>query len=456
LLATLNQPLPFSDEAEKGVISCLLQWPAKADEAPPPEAFYHPSNRELASLIIAMVADGRPVDIVSLTHCLRDRGKLDHVGGPAAISELYDFAPIVSHFSYFCGIVRDKHASRSMISALVAGIAALQAVSGVETASQGEIMQTILQSVCEAGNDDGTPELKGHHLSDLIRQVLEDAENQSRSQTLPGVTTGMAGIDAVMGGMEPGCLTIIAAESSDGKSSLARQWLEAAADAGHCSVLYTYEMPPKTESRRVLCSQASIDGGSMKRGTFTRGDQQSLNIHVPKASRWDFTIIDAAGKTVEQICRDISLRAKRLPKGKKLIACIDYIQLCRTSMQGKNSREREVAHITATAKQCAKLTGAHIIMPSQVNKEGDVRESMAIEQDADTLIQIQKMADSSNAKKPAWKQAQEPKDDIPDNRRNLFFKKLRDGERFKKLPHKLVGKHFRFEPIDDNNIDDML
>lgn len=450
MLASLNRQLPFSDEAEKGVLSCLLQHAPRCDESPPPEMFYHYANRTVAAMILSFYGAGRPVDPVTITHGLRDRNLLDKVGGAGAISELFAFIPIPSHFPYYTKIVRDKFAIRQMIGAMVAGIDHLFS-HGQELSEEttSDAIQFCQKLVCEAVNDDGTPDIECQPISELLHQVIERSEHGlANPGSIPGVTTGIEEIDDIMGGMEGGCLTIIAAESSDGKSSLARQMLEAAADAGHAVADYTYEMQPVMEARRLLCSQGRIDSTSLKRGMLSRAEQQSLAVHFRKIQQWDISIIDVAGKTIEQICRDLSRRAKRLPHGKKLIACIDYIQLCKTSMASKGNREREVAHITATAKQCAKMTGAHIIMPSQVNKEGEVRESMAIEQDADTLIQILKVKDQAT-KKQAWKQP-DPDEAIKDDRRDLFWKKVRDGERFKKLRVRLVGRHFRFEVIRDH------
>jgi len=449
LLASLNLALPFSDEAEKGVLSCLMQHPARCDEAPAPEMYYHEANRTVAALVMAFYGAGKPVDPVTITHALRDRNLLDKVGGAAAVSELFAFVPIPSHFAHYAAIVREKFSFRQMIGALAAGIAHLQAFQGIEGESAADALQHCQKLVCEAVNDDGSPDIECRPIGELLNEVIERAEHGlANPGSIPGVTTGIVEIDEIMGGMESGCLTIIAASSSDGKSSLARQMLEAAADAGHAVADYTYEMQPVMEARRLLCSQGRIDSTSLKRGMLTRGEQQALAVQMRKIQKWDIAIVDVAGKTIEQICRDLSRRAKRLPHGKKLVACIDYIQLCKTSLASKGNREREVAHITATAKQCAKMTGAHIIMPSQVNKEGEVRESMAIEQDADTLIQILKVKEQS-AKRQAWKQP-DPDEALKDDRRDLFWKKVRDGERFKKLRVRLVGRHFRFEVIRDS------
>jgi len=441
LLASLNKPLPYDDSTEQAVLSCLLQRPSLCDEAPHAEICYHEANRIILTTIVGLFAAGKPIDQISLTHALRNANKLDIVGGPAFISELYTLVPTTSHYQYYLTILRDKFAFRQMIGALAAGIAHLQAFTGVEGVSATDAIQHVTKLVCEAVNDDGSSELEYKPTKELVVQVLEDSQAMAETgRKIPGLSTGISAIDAIMGGLEGGCLTVVSAESSDGKSSLCRQMLEAVCEEGHCAVDYTYEMLPSSEARRMLCSQGKIDSKNLKMGLLTKGEQMALGVQVRKISAWDMHIVDVAGKTIEQICRDIARRSKKLPAGKKLVALIDYIQLCKTAAK-TNSREREVAHITATAKQCAKLTGAHIIMPSQVNTLGEVRESMSIEQDCDNLIQIKKIEETS--KKPAWKKDKEA--DEPNNNRKIFFKKLRDGERYTYVLMELVGRFFRFE-----------
>lgn len=458
LLARLNQALPWSDEAEKGVLSCLLQFPRHLDEAPAPDTYYHDGNRRIAAAIAAQHAAGRPVDPVLLTQLLRDSGQLDLVGGPAALVEIAAFIPIPAHFPYYTAILREKHQLRRMIGALALGIVELQgfASQGQDGRTVADCLSHVQQLVCEALNDDGSPDLPSRPIGELLQEVLDQAENHAQNPgAIPGLSTGIEGVDEVMGGLEAGCLTVIAAESSDGKSALARQMLEAVCAEGHHAVDYTYEMHPVVEARRVMCSRAGIDSTHLKRGLMSTGEMKSFAAHFPRISAWNLEITDVAGKTIEQICRDIARRSRRLPAGRKLVAMIDYIQLCKTSLTQKNNREREVAHITATAKQCARLTGAHIIMPSQQNKEGDVRESMAIEQDADTLIKIQKIAPASGTK--PWQQQQQHQQssqstttcssaaaDEKKDLRDLFFHKVRDGEKHRSVRARLLGRYFRF------------
>lgn len=485
LLASLNQPLPFSDDAEKGVLSCWLQQPARCEEGPDPAMFYHEGNRVVAATLLSLHAMGR-VDPILLTQRLRELELLDKAGGPAAITGLYDFVPLAVHFPHYVGIMREKFQLRQMIGALAAGMAYLQGFTTTPEASLQDALAHVQMLVSDAASNDGTPDIPCRPFRDLLRDVIDQADDfVANGEGIPGLSTGLPEMDQIMGGLEPGCLTVIAAESSDGKSSLGRQLLEAVCADGHHAVDYTYEMQPVTEARRILCSQSRVDSTKLKRGNLDLREQQAVAQKVGRIQDWHMSIVDVAGKTIEQICRDITRRSRRLPPGKKLVTMIDYIQLCKTSGESR-SREREVAHITALAKQTAKLTGAHIIMPSQVNKEGEVRESMSIEQDADTLVKINKIegalpaAPATQPTTPGGRrpfkdrhqrkgqeqqhnqeQNQEQQQDAAPSPpavpaagvqqpqpqvRDLFFKKVRDGERFKKVRVHLLPGMFRFEP----------
>jgi len=443
ILASLNRALPCDQETEHAVLSCLLQRPSLCDEAPHAEMLYYHANRVILASIIGLFAAGKPVDQISLTHALRNANKLDIVGGAAFISELYTLVPTTSHYSYYLTIIRDKFTFRQMIGALASGIAHLQAFTEVDGASATDALQHVTKLVCEAVNDDSSADLPFRPIGELLTDVVNGIEERCANPgKIPGISTGFAGFDKYLGGMEEGRLTVIAGESSDGKSCLARQFVESACLQDHVGVIYSYEMTSLEEAGRLLCSQSGVDSGNLKHGILTRAEQQSVGAKLGRLSKWPISIVDVAGKTIEQICRDIARRSKKLKQGQKLVASIDYIQLCLTSKTSNGNREREVAHITATAKQCAKMTGAHIIMPSQLNEDGKVRESRAIEQDSDNLIIIQKTAE-----KPAGKAWEKKKDEEPNFDRNLFIKKNRNGERLKIVKATLHGRFFRFEPM---------
>jgi len=441
LLASLNKQLPCDDDTEQAILSCLLQRPSLCDEAPHAEIMYHEANRIILTTIIGLFAAGKPIDQISLTHALRNANKLTIVGGPAFISELFTLIPSASNYQYYLTILRDKFAFRQMIGAMAAGIAHLQAFQEADGVSATDAIQHVTKLVCEAVNDDSSADLPCRQIGELLTDVLNGIEERCANPgKIPGISTGFAGFDKYLGGLEDGRLTVIAGESSDGKSCLARQFVESACLQDHVGVIYTYEMRDTEETGRLICSQAGIDSSNLKHGMLTRVEHQSIGVKTMRLSKWPISIVDVAGKTIEQICRDIARRSKRLKQGQKLVASIDYIQLCLTSKTNGGNREREVAHITATAKQCAKMTGAHIIMPSQLNEDGKVRESRAIEQDSDNLIIIQKPFEKQ-AK--AW---EKKKEDEPNYERNLFIKKNRNGERLKIVKATLNGRFFRFDP----------
>lgn len=443
LLASLNKPLPFSDDDERGLLSCILQRPNLIEEAPPPEQMYHEANRVILATLLTMRGLGMPLDDpISLTRMLREAKKLEIVGGAAGISELFSFVPVPSHWPHYLKVVREKFQFRQMIGALAAGIAHLQAFTGVEGGSATDALEHCQKLVCEAANDAGEPDLEHRPIGELLADVVDGIEERCANPgRIPGISTGFVGLDKYLGGLEPGRLTVIAGESSDGKSCLARQMVESACMLENQGVIYSYEMRDTEEAGRILCAQAGVDSGNLKHGMLTRGEQMSLSAKMGRIAKWPIAIVDVAGKTIEQICRDIARRSKKLKQGQKLVASIDYIQLCLTTKTNSN-REREVAHITATAKQCAKMTGAHIIMPSQLNEDGKVRESRAIEQDADNLIIIQKSGDKG---KPAWQK--KPENDEPNFERDLFIKKNRNGERLKIVKAVLNGRYFRFDAV---------
>jgi len=453
-LADLNHPMPWSEEAEKAVLSCLLNFPARMEDAPPIAAFYHSGHRTILSALSSMLIANDPIDSVTVTHFLRDRGQLDEVGGAYEITTLFgDVGPIQRHFGHYAKIIATKYSLRRMIEALAAGISALQAFPDDSEESATGIIETVLRGVSEAANDDGTPDIPFRPIRQILDAVVEQVQTRlANPGCCAGVSTGFETLDQITGGMQEGRLTVIAAESSDGKSCLARQCVESACMGGNVGVIYTYEMMDTEEARRMLCSQGTINSGNLKNGRMTRAEQDSLARQMRDIGKWDISIVDVAGRTIEQICRDIARRSKKLNDGQRLIASIDYIQLCKTSATSK-SREREVAHITSTAKQCAKMTRAHIIMPSQVNQLGDVRESMAIEQDADNLWKIEKHKTKAKGKKGSkW----DDDEGEPTPRRDVHVFKNRDGERFRKMAVNLVGQFFRFEAIDTSDPIDMM
>lgn len=438
LLATINQPMPFSLEAERGILSCWFQNPDRLLEgAMVPEAFYNDATRTFAAHVMEQSASGKPLDPILLTNSLRDKGILERVGGAAAVMDIFTFTPSPANYRYYRQIVSGCFLRRRVIQALAAGIKAMQETSeGVEAVLEG--IRSDLNSI---ETDDENAELPCRSSNAILNDVLDKAQERADNPgKLLGVSTGFAALDALTGGLQRGRLWTILAESSDGKSSLCRQIIENACGLGHAGVIYTYEMMDDEEMERMLCSTGRIDGQQFKTGKFTRDEYDRLNLSTKAIQKWDISIVDVAGKNIEDIHRDIRRRKKRLREGQELVVEIDYIQLAKTKRKFER-RQMEVGYITTSTKQCAKVNRCTILMPSQVNEKGEGREAMDIEQDSDVEIKIRKIQlDPRKAPKP-WEAAAEP-----DMRRDLWLAKNRSGQRHRKVDVRFVGKHYRFEP----------
>lgn len=443
LLASFTKAeLPWSEEAESALVSIIFNSPQKIEDCPPPDAFFHVHNRLFISTFHAMFHSGKPISLPSVTHELREMGKLDWVGGPSRLSDFYTAFVGVSNFDYFCGIVREKYQLRTMIAALASSIGSLLRFNDSEGVSATDTLQNVIKAVNEAVNDDGSPDLPFRPIGEILASVIDGIEERSRNPgRIPGISTGFKRLDEYSGGLEAGTLTVIAAKPSEGKSALCRQIIENACLEGHACDIFTIEMTDEQEVSRLICSQSGVNSQNMKLGMLTRGEQASIASKLPRIAKWDLRVIDASNHTIERICRSVVRRSRTLKKGQKLLVVVDYIQICLTSENSPN-REREVAHITKTAKQCAKATGARFIMPSQLNDLNEARESRAIEQDADNFWMIIE-PESEDQPKKSW-QKKEPKQESED--RDLFLKKTRNGIRRKRVPLRSNLQCFRFEP----------
>ena len=222
-------------------------------------------------------------------------------------------------------------------------------------------------------------------------------------------------------------------------------------------MIYTYEMMDEEEGARLVCSQGLVSSDVMKTGLFSRAQHHGLRAAVRKIKAWDITLVDVAGRCIEDIWRDIARRRKRLKLGQELVAMIDYIQLARTREKFPRQRQQQIAYISGGSKQCAKTNLCTLLMPSQVNKEGDPREGMDIEQDCDVEIVIRRPNQENNkngsggsrnnsGKKAAlWDRSPGTEDDLRKAARELFLGKNRDGPRHEVMKVRMIGPHFRFE-----------
>ena len=440
LLARCNAALPFSDDAEKAFLSCLLQNPNRISEAKrdcPPSAFYGHTNRPIYDALVYLRERFQPIDPVSVCNYLRDNEQLEAVGGSSAISELYTFIPLDTHYAFYRDTILDKHARRQLIHYAAELIHACREPD-ITAAALADEATTRLEHL-RASQQNKADMLPHRPIATVIDSVLAKADSRAQNPgKLPGLSTGFATIDAKTGGCQRGRLIVIAGETSDGKSTLSQNFVEAACEAGAYGAIYSYEMPDDEIAERMLCSRGEVSNESMMRGAFVRAEQDGLVKACHEIKTWKIALVDVADSTIEAICRDIDRRtetARKADPNAELVACIDYLQLASTAENFRDNRERAVAHISKTAKQCAKRNKITIIMPSQLNDDGKVRESRAIAHDADVLLLIRKV-----------KKKRGSTEDPHENDREIFCAKNRGGKKNWSCAVHLSGEYFKFNP----------
>lgn len=438
LLATFNRPLPASDEYERGVLSCILQEPSRLSRnfnTMPPALFYHSIHREFFTVLVDELVRGRPIDNpVNITHHLRSIGRLDAMGGPAFISELFAFVPIPAHFPFYLKGLQDLLIQRNHIAAHARAIHRLYGItSGDGEGGTIEALDEIKGILEEAGKVQGQP-LKSRSLGESMDEVLSQIEyRMANPGKLPGFTTGFPTIDRQTGGFQPGHVWVFGGEPGDGKSTIMQNGIEAAAAAGAKVRWYPLEMPTAEQAFRCLCSASSVDNEKLYIGKLSPAEQQSLTIAVAKLKRLGVQLVEVEDATATDILADIE-------KSDCDIAVVDYLQLLDdTSARKSDTRETILAGISRRTKRLAKRAGKCIVTASQLNDGGKLRESRAIGQDADKVAIMKKCEDANS------------ETGFDDAQRRLWFDKNRGGKRHWELPLRFLGQIFQFRELNQHD-----
>lgn len=425
LLASFNRALPASDEYERGALSCILQEPARLSRnfnTMPPALFYHPINREFFTVLVDELVRGRPIDNpVNITHHLRSINRLDAMGGPAYISELFAFVPIPAHFPFYLKGLQDLMVQRNHITAHARSIHRLFGITAADgetaTADALEEIKGILE---DAGKLPGQP-LKSFNMAESMDALLAEIEERSRHPgAIPGISTGFHTIDKNTGGMMPGQVWIFAGEPGDGKSTIMQNLAETAALDGHKVRWYPLEMPHSEQMLRLVASASRLDNSKLYAGIpMTPAEQQALVTAGRKLKATKVEMVDVEDATATDIFADIE-------RSDAEIVVVDYLQLMDdTSARKSDTRETVLASISRRQKRLARRTGKTILTASQLNDNGRLRESRAIGQDADKVFLVKKFA------------SEQSETGFDDQKRTLFCDKNRGGKR-----HWQINLHF--------------
>jgi replicative DNA helicase len=416
---------PNDLDAEAAVLSAILLDTSAFDQVQDTlraEHFYADANKRVFEAVLELQNVGRPVDVVSVAGYLRDRNRLEQIGGTPYLAQLVDATPAVAHVAAHAQAVREKWRVRQLIATCqrfaAEGYAsppdtqkfidlAEQAVFDIARTQQGSQVEAVRDAVVRAF------------------KILEEAER--RGGGITGIPTGFSRLDRQVSGLHAGDLYIVAARPGMGKTSFVlnmalnvaatrgepsapanAEYFEAPVEDPGYSVLFcSLEMPKEQLAARLLASEAQVDMSNIRSGRMSREDWSRMTDAASRLARLPLYLDDTPALTL----LDLRAKIRRLQaevtrgegslrtKGLGLVV-IDYLQL----MQGRRdagSREQEISELSRGLKQLAKEMRVPVIALSQLNRAvetrtakdkrpqlSDLRESGAIEQDADTIIFI--------------------------------------------------------------------
>jgi len=386
---------PHSQEAEQAVLGGLLlnneAWDEVAERVGPKD-FYRKEHRLIFQVVDQLVEEEKPCDLVTVSQALTHRGELDDVGGMTYLSDLARNTPSAANINAYADIVRERSILRQLIQ-VSHGIAE-QSFNPKGTPSL-EILDAAESAIFEIAEQ----QKKGSGPQD-IKTVLKKAvdridELYKNKNSLTGLTTGFEELDKMTSGLQPSDMVVVAGRPSMGKSTFAMNLCENVALNAHKPVLvFSMEMPADAIVMRMLSSLGRINQTSIRSGRLDQDDWPRITSAIQMLSEQKFFIDDTPALSPLEL-RTRARRVARECGGQLGMIMIDYLQLMQ--VPGADSRVNEISEISRSLKGLAKELNCPVVALSQLNRSleqrpnkrpvmSDLRESGAIEQDADVIM----------------------------------------------------------------------
>ncbi len=385
---------PQSLEAEESILSAIL---VDNDTLPEileilsPKDFYRSSHQKMFTAITELFSRDEPVDLVTLTNILRERGWLDEIGGATYLANLVDTVPFAVNAQYYAKIVHDKACLRQLIEKT-------NAIAKRCFEDRGDV-ETVIDfaesSIFEISENKIKPAF--YPIGKIIEVNIDALEERQGNKALvTGVPTGFTKLDELTAGLQKSDLVILAGRPGMGKTAFALNIAKnAAVDDNIPVAIFSLEMSKEQLSFRMLSSEARIDSSRLRRGFITQDDWLKITDAAGFLSQAPIFIDDSPNITV----LEIRAKSRRLKMENDIgMIIIDYLQL----MKGRASAERrdlEISEISRSLKALAKELDIPVLALSQLNRKleersdkrpqlADLRESGALEQDADVVAFI--------------------------------------------------------------------
>ncbi len=390
-----NNIMPNNLDAEQALLGCMLidnDILAEVLEQLDKNDFYQESHQYVLSAMKMVFAERKPVDIVTLCDKLESEGNLKNAGGVSYVSELAQITPFAANYKYYLDIVKRDSINRSLIRA-ARDIAEFSKTSD-DIVKSVQFAEERIYNVSRT-NDSST--VKDIREGSGINAVLDKFEKLAKDKdAFKGISTGFTHLDRMTNGLQRSDLIVLAARPGMGKTSLSMNIVEnAALGSDAVCAVFSLEMPEVQIIQRLICSSANVSMAAALSGKLTPNDWKKLVKASDKLRQSRINIDDSSRVTPAEIlskCR----RIKSKNNGRLDLVMIDYIQLMESGKKGGDqNRTQEVAAITRELKIMAKELNVPVIALSQLRRIqsaepqlSDLRESGAIEQDADIVMFI--------------------------------------------------------------------
>ncbi|MFT7538987.1 MAG: replicative DNA helicase, partial [Lysobacterales bacterium] len=384
---------PQNIDAEKSVLGAMLiddEAIGTAVEIIDAAWFYDESHRRIYQAILDLYNNRKNVDLITLSEKLRTEKTLESVGGAAYISELIDFVPTSANVKHYAQIVKEKGILRQLIRNSTQIIKESYGEDGGDVDAVVDNAERLIFEIADMKQVQ-----QSTHIKDIVKTSITKIEQlYHRKESLTGLPSGFAEIDKMTSGLQPADMIIVAARPSMGKTAFAITIAEnIGINHGKGVAIFSLEMSKEQLVQRMLCSQARVDAQKVRSGFLPASDWPKLTKAAGKLSTSKIFIDDTPAITA----MELRAKARRLKANHDIqLIVLDYIQLMRGGFKSE-SRQQEISEISRSLKSLARELSVPIIALSQLSRAvesrqdhrpmlSDLRESGAIEQDADVVM----------------------------------------------------------------------
>ena len=397
-----GQALPSNQDAEQGILaSCVVDASGEVisnciEKGLRPEDFYFTKHQLIYDALIDLYNETIEPDEIVLAEKLKANGNLELAGGQEGLTNLVSRIDTTAHASFWLDIVKQKSLLRKCI------YMAFEMIDGAnqQPTNVEDFLANFEQRVCSLGDDQNVR--ASIPFKEPIQHAMEQIQRMLSREETDGVLTGYTDLDGLTNGFKPGEMIVLAARPSVGKTSLAMNIVENIAfsskyvDSPKHALVFSLEMSATSLAMRLICGRARVNLNDLRKGFVPRGQAEKLHQTSKEFQQASLWVDDTSGLSINQI----RAKARRLKMRNKLdFVVVDYLQLISTESRVL-SRENQISEISRGLKAMAKELDVPVLVLSQLNRDSekerrdprlsDLRESGAIEQDADVVMLLGK------------------------------------------------------------------